>query len=46
MKTLLREYPLRYIDFEGMRVVTNTRSVAEQIEIDMVENVATGGVQH
>ena len=34
---------LKYIDVEGMRVVTNNRCVAEQIKSDKVENVVTGG---
>ena len=44
MKTLLWGNQLKYIDNEGMRVVTNNRCVAEQIKGDKVENVATGGV--
>ena len=40
MKTLLRDDQLKYIDVEGMRVVTNNRCVAEQIKSDKVENGA------
>ena len=44
MKTLSRDDQLKYIDVEGMRVVTNIiRCVAEQIKSDTVENVVTGG---
>ena len=43
MKTLARDHQLKYIDVEGMRVVTNNRCVAEQRKSDKVENVATGG---
>ena len=43
MKTLLRNDQLRYIDVEGMRVVTNNRCIAEQIKSDMVESVVMGG---
>ena len=45
IKTLLRGGKLKYIDVEGMRVVTNNRCVAEQIKSDKVENVATGEVK-
>ena len=44
MNTLLRGDQLKYIDVEGMRVVTNNRSVIEQIKSDNVEKVALGGV--
>ena len=43
MKALLRRVQLRYIDVEGMRVVTNNRCVSEQIKSGKVEDVATGG---
>ena len=43
MNTLLRDYQLKYIDVEGMSVVT-TRCGTEQIKSDKVENVATGGI--
>ena len=36
---------MKHIDVEGMRVVTNTRCVAQQIRSDEVENVATGEVK-
>ena len=42
-KTLLRGDQQKYLDFEGMRVVTNSRCVAEQIKSDEVENIVTGG---
>ena len=41
-QTLLRGDPLKHIDVEGMRVVTNNRCVAERIKSDKVESVATG----
>ena len=34
---------LKYIDVDGMRVVTINRSLAEQIKIDKVENVVMDG---
>ena len=43
MKTLSCDAQLKYIDNEGMRVVTNNRCVAYQIKSDGVENVVTGG---
>ena len=43
MRTLSRVDQLKYIDVEGMSVVTNNRCVAEQIKSDKVEIVATGG---
>ena len=45
MKTLSRDDQLKYIDVEGMRVVTNNRCVAEHTKSDKVENVATGGLE-
>ena len=45
MRTLLRGNQLNYIDVEGMRVITNNRSVAEEIKSDKVENVAASGVE-
>ena len=45
MNTLLRDNQLKYIDVEGMIVVTNSRCAAEQIKCDTVENVATGGTR-
>ena len=39
MKTLLRGDQLKYIDVEGMRVVTNNRCIADQIQSDKVESV-------
>ena len=35
----MRENQLKYIDAEGMRVITNSKYVAEQIKIDKEENV-------
>ena len=35
---------LKYIDVEGMRVVTNNSCVAEHIKSDKVEKVVTGGI--
>ena len=32
MKTLLRKEQMKYIDVEGMRVVTNDKHIAEQIK--------------
>ena len=43
MKTLLRGDQMKYTDVEGMRLVTNNRYVAGQINSDKVENVATSG---
>ena len=45
MKSLLRGEQLKYIDVEGVRVVTNNRCVAEQLKGNKVENVATGEVK-
>ena len=45
MKTLLRSDQLKYIDVEEMAVVTNNRCVAEQIQSDWVDKVATDGVR-
>ena len=42
-KTLARDDQLKYIDVEGMRMVTNNRCVEELIKSDKVETVATGG---
>ena len=39
LKSVMRENQLRYIDAEGMRVITNSKYVAEQIKIDKGENV-------
>ena len=39
LKSVMRENQLKYIDAEGMRVVTNSKYVAEQVEIDKGENV-------
>ena len=41
MKTLSRDDQLKYIDVEGMRVVTNNRCGAELITSDKVENVVS-----
>ena len=43
MKAMLRHVQPKYINVEGVRMVTNNRYVAEQITNDKVENVATGG---
>ena len=45
MKALLRHVQLKYMDVEGMKVVTNNWCVAEQIKGDKVGNVATSGVK-
>ena len=37
---------LKYIDVEGMRVITNNRCVPEQIKSDKLENVASGGLKN
>ena len=42
VKTALRDDQLKYIDVEGMRVVTNNRCVGEQIK---GENIETGEVK-
>ena len=42
MEALLRGDQLKYIDVEGMRVVTNNSCVAEQIKSDKTVNIATG----
>ena len=34
MKTLLRDYQLKYIDAEGMRVIKKNRCAEEQIKSD------------
>ena len=39
MKSVMRENQLKYIDEEGMRVITNSKCVAEQMQIDKGENV-------
>ena len=39
VKTVLRENQLKYVDVEGMGVVTNNRCIAEQIKNDKAENV-------
>ena len=39
MQIVLQENELKYVDVEGMRVVTNNRFIAEQIKSDKVENV-------
>ena len=38
-KSVIREDQLKYINAEGMRVITNNKCVAEQIKIDKGENV-------
>ena len=45
VNTVLRENQLKYVDVEGMRVVTNNRCIAEQIKNDEVENVVMDGSQ-
>ena len=35
----MRENQLKYVDAEGMRVITNSKHVAEQIKIDKGENI-------
>ena len=39
VKTVPRENQLKYVEVEGMRVVTNNRCIAEQIKNDKAENV-------
>ena len=39
LKSVMRENQLKYIDAEGMRVITNSKYVAEQVKIDKGENV-------
>ena len=43
VKTVLRENQLKYVDVEGMRVVTNIRCIAEPIKNDKAENVVMEG---
>ena len=44
VKTVLLKNQLKYVDVEGMRVVTQTtRCIAEQIKNDKVENVVVDG---
>ena len=43
VKIVLQEDQLKYVDIEGMRVVTNSRFIAEQIKSDKVENVVMDG---
>ena len=39
LKSVMRENQLKYIDAEGVRVITNSKYVAEQVKIDKGENV-------
>ena len=39
LKSVMREDQLKYVDAEGMRVITNSKHVAEQIKIDKSENI-------
>ena len=39
LKSVMQENQLKYIDAEGMGVITNSKCVAEQIKIDKGENV-------
>ena len=39
LKSVMRENQLKYIDAEGMRVITNSKYVAEQVKIDKGENI-------
>ena len=39
LKSVMRENRLKYIDVEGMRVITNSKHVAEQIKIDKGDNI-------
>ena len=39
LKSVMQENQLKYIDAEGMRVITNSKCVAEQIKIAKGENV-------
>ena len=43
LKSAMQEDQLKYVDAEGMRVVTNSKRIAEQIIYDRVENVVTDG---
>ena len=40
----LRHVQLKYMDVEGMRLVSNNRCIAEKIKGDKVEHVATVGI--
>ena len=39
LKSVMREDQLKYVDAEGMRVITNSQHVAEQIKIDKSESI-------
>ena len=39
LKSVMRENQLKYVDVEGMRVITNSKHVAEQIKINKGENI-------
>ena len=39
LKSVMRENHFKYIDAEGMRVITNSKYVAEQVKIDKGESV-------
>ena len=39
--SVMRENQLKYVDTEGMRIITNSKHVAEQIKIDKSENKVT-----
>ena len=39
LKSVMRENQLKYVDVEGMRVITNSQHVAEQTKTDKSENI-------
>ena len=43
VKIVLQQNQLKFVDVEGMRVVTNSRCIAEQIKSNKVENVVMDG---
>ena len=43
LKFAMRENQLKYVVTEGMRVITNSKHVAEQIKIDKGENIVMDG---
>ena len=45
MKIVLQENQLKYVDVKGMRVVTNSRFIAEQSKSDKVENIVMDGLK-
>ena len=43
LKSVMRENQLKYVDAEGMRVITNSKHLAEQIKIDKGRSIAMDG---